>query len=81
MRLEPDGTVVLSRRNLLALLTKLDGHPHGSMCMIAGGDDAPGLIVKAEEDDVHYKNRPAGRMHDDTEVNITKPMTGIQWNY
>ena len=29
--------IVLSRRNLLALLAKLDGHPPDSACAIAGG--------------------------------------------
>lgn len=49
--------VVLSRRNLLTLLAKLDGHPPNSACTIGGGTDAPGLFVKAEEDDVHYASR------------------------
>ncbi len=80
VRLENDGTVVLSRRNLLTLLAKLDGHPPDSHCMIYGGSDAPGLLIKAEEDDEHYKDRPAGQMHDDTEILVTKPKTGIRWN-
>lgn len=53
-------TVVLSRRNLLSLLSKLDGHPHGSACTIIGGAGAIGLIVMAEEDDEHYKNPVRG---------------------
>ena len=64
----------------MALLAKLDGNPPESMCMIYGGSDAPGLLVKAEEDDVHYVNRPAGRMHPDTEGLITKPDTGTEYN-
>jgi hypothetical protein len=64
--------VVLSRRNLLALLAKLDGAPNGSAMAIMGGADAPGCIVRAEEDDVHYGDRPEGPgpMHPDTEDRI-----------
>lgn len=69
--------LVLSRRNLLALLKKLDGNPLGSACTIQGGLDANGLFVKAEEDDVHYADRPAGRMHPLTELHITVPQTGL----
>lgn len=68
MRLEADGILVLSRRNLRTLLAKLDGAPTGSACAILGGDEAPGFIVKAEEDEVHYAERPAGLMHPDTEA-------------
>ena len=81
MRLElrEDGGIqlTLSRRNLLTLLRKLDGHPADSKCTIEGGDDAAGVFVKAEEDDVHYADRPAGRMHPETEMHITAPSTGI----
>ena len=69
--LAPRRTViVLSRRNLLALLAKLDGHPEGSACTIAGGADAPGFLVRAEEDDVHYADRAPGRMHPETEARL-----------
>lgn len=70
MRLDPDGTVVLSRCNLRSLLGKLDGHPRDSACTIVGGDDAPGLFVNAEDDEQHYGRRgrrPRG-MHPDTEA-------------
>ena len=67
--------VILSRRNLTSLLAKLDGHPPDSACTIGGGDDAPGLFVKAEEDDVHYASRVVpvgtakyGPMHPSTET-------------
>lgn len=67
--------VMLSRRNLLTLLAKLDGHPPNSACMIGGGSDAPKLWLMAEEDDVHYKDRPVhegvtkfGPMHPETEA-------------
>lgn len=57
-------TVTLSRRNLLTLLAKLDGHPPNSGMTISSGE----LTVIAEEDETHYANRPpAGPMHPDTE--------------
>jgi len=62
--------LILSRRNLLSLLAKLDGHPPDSACIIGGGTDALGFFVKAEEDDVHYADRGYpkwGEMHPDTE--------------
>lgn len=62
--------VTLSRRNLLSLLVKLDGYPKDSACTIYTDMDTDGyiLVVKAEEDDVHYDERPApGVMHPDTE--------------
>ena len=70
MRVDPDGTVVLSRRNLLSLIAKLDGFPAHSVCTIIGGDEAPGLVVKAEEDERHYLMRPAGPMHYATELRL-----------
>lgn len=69
MRIEP-GRVVLSRRNLLSLLSKLDGSPADSACTI----EYDGVFVSAEEDEVHYSHpgRPAGLlpgvMHPDTEA-------------
>jgi len=64
--------VVLSRRNLLALLAKLDGHPPESACTITfpGTSEEPGLVVVAEPDAVHYQSRPtpSGPMHPDTEA-------------
>jgi len=60
--------VTLSRRNLMALLAKLDGYPVSSECEIARHQDNFGWFsVKAEEDDVHYNGRVAGPMHPDTE--------------
>ena len=64
--------VVLSRRNLLSLLAKLDGHPPMSTCTLIGGDEAPDIRVRAQEDDIHYAKRPAGPMHPDTEERIRK---------
>lgn len=82
MRFEEKGvngqpTLVVSRRNLLALLAKLDGYPENSRCAIQhpGG----GIILKAEEDEVHYAKRPAGQMIADTEDRIPKPSSGTAW--
>lgn len=77
IRYGPITSVVLSRRNLLALLAKLDGHPPNSLCSIDGGADAPGFMVTAEEDHFHYRDRPAGEMIEETEDLIPHPPTGI----
>jgi len=56
--------VVLSRRNLLSLLHKLE--MPGSFCTIIKPD---GTAIKVEPDEVHYANRVGGpgTMHADTE--------------
>ena len=65
MRVDKDGTVVLSRRNVLALLHKLD--MPGSARMIVGN----GIALRVEDDSEHYKDRvPAGKMHPETEAFI-----------
>lgn len=56
MRLE-NNTLVVSERNLLALLTKL--HTPGSACEIVGGEDCL-MSIKAEPDEVHYGSRGYG---------------------
>jgi hypothetical protein len=63
----PCGLVV-SRRNLLSLLAKLDGSPSHSACTIMYG----GFRLTAEENDVHYAHPERdlphpGAMHPDTE--------------
>lgn len=74
MKADPNNTgprlVILSRRNLMTLLAKLDGHPKGSACAIIGGDDAIGIAVIAEEDEIHYAGRIPGVMHHETESRI-----------
>lgn len=66
--------VTLSRRNLLTLLAKLDGHPPSSACTIVlpGGGEGPELVVRAEDDHAHYQKRrePPGSMHPDTEARM-----------
>jgi hypothetical protein len=67
MKLISPNHLVVSRRNLLTLLAKLDGSPEGSACTILGGEDAPDFYLHAEPDAVHYADRVPGRMHSDTE--------------
>jgi hypothetical protein len=67
--------VVLSRRNLLTLLAKLDGHPAHSACAIAqAGIDGPALLVTAEDNEMHYGPRavPPGAVHPETEAWLTE---------
>lgn len=61
-------TVSISRRNLLELLAKLDGHPKNSRCTIVKGV-FPGavLVISAEEDAAHYGTTIPGKMHPATE--------------
>jgi hypothetical protein len=74
MRLDRvDGSVVqvtLSRRNLLALLAKVDGHPAVSSKAIIfpGTDNEPTLVVLAASDETHYGRRSCGPMHPATEA-------------
>lgn len=75
----PDGEwvthIYLSRRNLLTLLAKLDGHPEGSERTIQGPVTYPATTVTAEEDETHYAHESrgdavgtAGWMHPETEA-------------
>lgn len=79
MRVEknPDGVpvaLVLSRRNIITLLAKLDGAPEDSECTIMAPMQYGHFAVRAEEDAVHYyhpereEQGKAGRMHPDTEA-------------
>ncbi len=65
MRLEPD-TLILSKRNLLSLLHKLE--MEGSEKTLGVWDGTKWFYVKSESDEEHYKDRiPAGVMHPETE--------------
>lgn len=69
MKLEEHGPlriVTLSRRNLESLLHKLDWE--GSERTIVNGP----LVVKAEDNDEHYRDREPGPMHPTTEQAISK---------
>lgn len=63
-------TVELTRRNLMALLAKLDGQPSDSMCTIVDPDHR--IAVKAVEDAAHYTDRAPGRMIDETEEAMSR---------
>ena len=62
--------VRLSRRNLLVLLSKLDGHPEGSACSLIRACNGILFMVDAEEDAEHYGERQPGPMHHETEAEI-----------
>lgn len=66
MRKSSCGDIVLSRRNLLSLLHKLD--MPGSARMLVAPDEA--FCVFVEDDDVHYNGRVPGKMHPETEAFI-----------
>lgn len=69
MRTERQGgriRVVLSKRNLLVLLTKLDWDE--SARTIINGD----VAVSAEPDEEHYKDHEPGEMHPLTEAAILR---------
>ena len=66
-------TVELTRRNLTALLAKLDGQPSDSMCTIVDPDRR--IAVKAVEDSEHYADRAPGRMIDETEDALSESRT------
>ena len=72
----PVVAVALSRRNLLALLAKLD--TEGSECTLHKREEPLGeqwaLVVIAEEDGEHYDGRaePPGPMHQVTEAFIRR---------
>jgi hypothetical protein len=66
--------IYLSKRNLLALLTKLDWED-SARTIAAAGEDGQVFWVSSEPDDVHYAHpsrggHPPGRMHERTEQDI-----------
>lgn len=68
--------VTLSRRNLEALLLKLEDPE--SMKTISIHEDGYYLTVEAEENDTHYADRPAGLMRVKEEQQISRPPTGVR---
>jgi hypothetical protein len=69
--------LVVSRRNLLTMLAKLDEHPSGSKRTILAPTQYGRFFLQAEEDEEHYEHESreeaqgvAGRMHPDTERRI-----------
>jgi hypothetical protein len=81
--------IYLSRRNLLALLSKLDRAAAGeeTHCTIVkyqpGGSayrqtmKAVSVIAVQDEDYYVAQNRPAGEMHPADEAHISAPSTGV----
>jgi hypothetical protein len=59
--------VTLSKRNLLALLEKVDDPTSVKQISRLVPEAGIMLHVEAEPDDVHYGGRPAGGMRDSTE--------------
>lgn len=57
--------VILSRRNLLSLLHKLD--MPGSARTLFRDVDGLRLVVRAETDEEHYAEREPGAVHPETE--------------
>ncbi len=69
LKVDDHGLIItLSRRNLLALLTKLDD-PSSLKTLYKPFDDYF-IVIKAEDDDVHYINRTPGEMSPRTEHDI-----------
>ena len=56
--------VELTRRNLLALLAKLE--VPGSACSLSKTDDNVSIIVTSVPDAEHYNDREPGAVHPDT---------------
>lgn len=65
--------IALSKRNLLALLHKVDSEESARTLIkddVFEGGSRVRLVVVAEPDDVHYRDREPGRMHPDSEAFI-----------
>lgn len=75
MRKGQHGEIILSERNLLALLHKLqmEGSARTIYKQLPTGEM---LAVRAEKDQDHYGSSPHGRMHPDTEEFIEKHQKG-----
>ena len=64
--------VTLSRRNLLTLLAKLDEPTSMRTLYRKFHDSSSFLVVQAEEDEEHYKDRTPGPVSEITEAVIEK---------
>ena len=84
--------IYLSRRNLLALLSKLDRDAAGesTQCAIVKHQQPSpqyqqtmkSIMVVAVQDEDYYtaQARPAGEMHPDDEKNLSKPSAGVRFS-
>lgn len=79
MRIDKSGAIVLSRRNILALLHKLDMKDSERTIAKAVEDTTElenhlarwgTIVVKCEDDDEHCSGKEFGRMHPETEAFI-----------
>lgn len=61
--------VTLSRRNLQALLLKLD-EPESARTLVRTTEEGHLLVVTGESDEDHYAEREAGRMHPREEARL-----------
>lgn len=87
----PKQKIYLSRRNLEALLSKLDRDAEGeeTMCSIikmkqpspAYQQTMEAVMVIAVQDEDYYSSqgRPAGIMHPAEEEKLQKPSTGVEF--
>lgn len=85
--------IYLSRRNLVALLAKLDADAAGvetACTIIKHRNPSPAyqqtmdtIAVIAVQDEDYYaaQNRPAGEMHPREEAQLEKPSTGTQYSW
>ena len=64
-------TLELSRRNLEALLAKLDDPASACTLVSPGRPDEPFIVVRAVENDEHYATRAAGE--------VFMPSSGVIW--
>lgn len=73
----PKFDVTLSKRNLETLLAKLERAD--SMRMLIRQPE-PGVVltVTAEDNDEHYRDRPAGEVHPIEETQVSRPATGTE---
>ena len=62
--------ITLSRRNLIALLEKLD-QPDSARTLLKDLPQA-NLILTSEEDEVHYQDAPSGDVHPATEARMAE---------
>lgn len=71
----PTVILTFSERNLRTLLLSLDD-PNGQIVRMT--EDNILLVIQAESNDVHYKDRPAGLMQEDIELKLAAEELGLE---
>lgn len=66
------AVVVLSRRNLLSLLHKVDLPAGASNRTLVKETEEGVIVVQAEPDEAHYGDKAPGRMEESTEAFIKR---------